>query len=87
MPFVVCIPITKVAESADVIKNVQIKMMDRTVAIVASGSSPSVANNAISGIVALSHSVPYSRIIKHIKMNACSAEYCKPECTECGWNS
>src|SRR5699024_4051223 len=48
IPFVVCIPITNVAESADVIKNVLIKTIDRTVAIVPSGSSPNVANKAIS---------------------------------------
>src|SRR5699024_584505 len=48
IPFVVCIPITNVAESADVIKNVLINTIDNTEAIVLKGSCSSVANNAIS---------------------------------------
>src|SRR5690625_4529233 len=48
IPFVVCIPITKVAESADVIKNVLINIIDKTIAIVLKGNSFKVANNAIS---------------------------------------
>src|SRR5699024_2398678 len=48
IPFVVCIPRTKVAESADVMKKVVIKVIDKTIEIVLKGNSLKVANRAIS---------------------------------------
>src|SRR5699024_8296477 len=48
IPFVVCIPITNVAESADVMKNVLIKTIASTVEIVPHGNSFNVEKSAIS---------------------------------------
>src|SRR5699024_3963927 len=46
IPFVVCIPNTNVAESADVIKKVLINTIDKTDAIVANGKSFKAPNSA-----------------------------------------
>lgn len=48
IPFVVWIPNTNVAESAEVMKNVLINTIERTDAIVASGNSFNAAKSAIS---------------------------------------
>src|SRR5690625_2748871 len=48
IPFVVCIPMTNVAESAEVIKKIAIRIIPTIVKIVGNGNSPNVANNAIS---------------------------------------